>query len=257
MDQNPYAPPTSEYISPGVTGTGSPQPWDIGEVLQLGWDITKNNWPLLVTAMLISWFAPQAIVQIPNTIQFLGLVEPDPTLEALLAGGSVMVGVASNAFFLPGQLRIYLALSRGQSAELGLLFSGADCFFPILAMSILSWLGIVLGLSLCLVPGFILIVGWWFAQYFVVDQELGPIESMKASWNLTRGQRVNVFVLGLLSVMLYFFGISVCCVGALITLPMCFLASTIVYLRSTGQLSRSDPVAPGGSSATAAAGPSI
>ena len=244
MNQNPYAPPASEYIASGATAMGSPQPWDIGEVLQMGWDITKANWPLLVTAMLISQFAPHVVAQLPTVLQVLGVLEPDPVLDGALAGGSILIALVSNAFFLPGQLRIFLALSRGQSAELGLLFSGADRFFPILGLSVLTWLGTVLGMLLCFAPGIILMVAWWFGQYFVVDQALGPIKSISASWELTRGHRLNLFVLGLLSLLLYMSGALMCCVGSFVTLPMCFLASTVVYLRLTGQVSRDGPVAP-------------
>ena len=53
---NPYAPPGFDdggFIPPGGSGSsGAPQPWEIGEVLKISWEIIKRQ-PILVVVVVI------------------------------------------------------------------------------------------------------------------------------------------------------------------------------------------------------------
>src|SRR5262245_6487999 len=66
MEYNPYAAPTVEdpLLSPGAAGDGAPQPWEVGEVLGLGWEAVKRDWPVLVFAP----FLAMVIASIPSMV---------------------------------------------------------------------------------------------------------------------------------------------------------------------------------------------
>lgn len=52
---------------------------------------------------------------------------------------------------------------------------------------------IVLGLVLLIIPGLYLVGRLGLAPYIAIDQKLGPIKSIKASWNMTRNRALPVF----------------------------------------------------------------
>jgi hypothetical protein len=73
-----------------------------------------------------------------------------------------------------------------------------------------------------------------FASYYVVDKKLGPIESVKASWHLSRGRVWKLialtFVLGFISVA----GVLALFIGLLITIPISIVAQAFVYRALVG-----------------------
>jgi hypothetical protein len=86
----------------------------------------------------------------------------------------------------------YFLLKQFLAARGRLRESGAG-FWAFLGMSILSWLGIIVGLILLIVPGVILLVRWSAATGFLVGRGEGVIDSLSASWDATRGHSWPIF----------------------------------------------------------------
>jgi uncharacterized membrane protein len=63
---------------------------------------------------------------------------------------------------------------------------------------------------------------------------MGPIEAMKASWSATRGQKGEIFVLGIAAVGLSLLGMLMCCVGLLATSPILYVAMAVAFIRMSG-----------------------
>ena len=61
-------------------------------------------------------------------------------------------------------------------------------------MSILSWLGIVVGLLLVIVPGLILLVRWSAATGFVIGRRQSVVEALGSSWDATKGYSWAIFL---------------------------------------------------------------
>lgn len=110
--------------------------------------------------------------------------------ELLVAVASVVAG--------------YLLLSRYLAAR-GRLRDDSNRFWPYLGLAILSTIGIVLGLILLIVPGIMLMVRWSAASGFVIGEQLGITDSLKASWDATKGHGWAIF----LSALVMFVGILV------------------------------------------------
>jgi hypothetical protein len=70
-------------------------------------------------------------------------------------------------------------------------------FWPYVGMSILSAIGLVIGFLLLIVPGIILMVRWSAATGFLLSGREGVIDSLKASWETTRGNGLKIFLAGL------------------------------------------------------------
>lgn len=77
----------------------------------------------------------------------------------------------------------------------------ADCFgvgvaklLPVLALTLLWYLGVGLGWMLLLVPGLILMVMWSVAMPALVGEDLNVIASFGRSRELTKGSRIMIFL---------------------------------------------------------------
>jgi len=70
-------------------------------------------------------------------------------------------------------------------------------FWLYLGMTILSTIGLIIGFILLIIPGIILAVRWSAASGFLVSGREGVIDSLKASWEATRGNGLTIFLAGL------------------------------------------------------------
>jgi hypothetical protein len=76
----------------------------------------------------------------------------------------------------------------GRRASLGSCVSAAlKVLLPLIGLSIVSTLGMMLGLILLVVPGIILALGWSTAVPVKIVERAGVFESLSRSWALTSG----------------------------------------------------------------------
>jgi uncharacterized membrane protein len=68
-----------------------------------------------------------------------------------------------------------------------------------------------------------------YTTYLIVDKNLGPIEAIKKSWSVTRGNTWNLFFFGILLGLINILGMVCLLVGLFITIPLGMLATTFVY----------------------------
>lgn len=71
---------------------------------------------------------------------------------------------------------------------------------------------------------------WCLAPVLVMDRGMGPFAALKASSELTRGSRAQIFFLWLLNIPLTLAGLVACCVGLLVSVPV-FLSSQAALYR--------------------------
>lgn len=93
----------------------------------------------------------------------------------------------------------------GQAATLGQCLGAAgQRFIPLLMTTLLVALVTVVGFLMCVLPGLVLSLGLLVAiPVVMVERNLGVVDTLKRSWDLTDGYKVTLFVflilLGLLS----------------------------------------------------------
>ena len=73
------------------------------------------------------------------------------------------------------------------------LSRGIAVLLPIIGLSILMYLGVVIGFMLIIIPGIYLLVRWSAAIPVLVHERLGILASMKRSAELTKGSRWRIF----------------------------------------------------------------
>ena len=247
---NPYA-YTSPNQPPGMAMTpaaGAPQPWEIGEVISHAWAMFKPHWPTLVFTQLLTGILGGIPNYVPGVMLATHSVEPHSSAYWTIYGVCMSLAILLNAFFSGGMIKVWLSATRGQAPQFSDMFSGMGRFLPILAVLLLTILGVGLGYVLLVVPGIILALGLSFSQFFVVDQKLGPIDAMKASWKATSGHKGKIFLFGLVALLLFIGGYLACCIGVFVALPIVMVAWATIYTRITGTVGNAmqPPPPPGG-----------
>ncbi|MGA2968043.1 MAG: hypothetical protein ABSD69_02645 [Candidatus Levyibacteriota bacterium] len=96
-------------------------------------------------------------------------------------------------------------------------------------VALLSGLIVLGGFILLIIPGIFFAFRLKFAAYLVIDKNLGPVEALKKSWKITRGNVWNLFFLGILLFLINILGFICLIVGLFITIPLSMLATTFVY----------------------------
>lgn len=140
------------------------------------------------------------------------------------------------AFILGGMVDFALQVVRGGRPPLETVFNGSRYFAPMLIGQVLLTTVVALGLVLLIVPGIVVALGLFFWSYLVVDKQLGVVEAMTASWNLTMGHKMNLCGYAILSLLIALAGLSACCVGVLLgSVPILSIAAAVIYVRLCGE----------------------
>lgn len=129
-----------------------------------------------------------------------------------------------------GYVRMALTAYSGGMIKINDLYSGK---WPMLLQfaiaAVLTGIIVAVGIVLLIVPGIIAQVGLLFGAFFVVDKGMKGIDAMKASWNLTKGHRMDIFWAFLVLILLNFAGLLLVGLGLLVTVPVTALALTHLY----------------------------
>jgi uncharacterized membrane protein len=100
-------------------------------------------------------------------------------------------------------IRSAAAQARGERASFGeCLATGLGKVLPLFLLTILVSLGLFAGFILLIVPGIILLLMWCVASPALVVENLGPVEALGRSRELTKGYRWKVFGIFLLMLIL-------------------------------------------------------
>lgn len=232
---NPYAAPAAQAPGAGdVPVRGEPQPWDVGDAIKGGWEIYKAHWAPLTFGYFVVALVGGLPGQVAPMLTIAGTIDQGSSTYYAIHIPLSIVGWLIAEFFMAGFTRAVLRAVRTNDASFGDFFAAGERFLPYIAMSFLKTLGILLGILMLIVPGIIVGLGFANAPFFVIDQKLGPIESLKASWDVSEGQKGNLFVLGLAEFGLMLLGLLACCLGMFVAVPVMMLARAIVYTKMSG-----------------------
>jgi uncharacterized membrane protein len=213
----------------------------VSEVIDAAFEAFKANWVVLVFAHLVAGVLAAVPSFVPGILLFVGLVEVGSARYWVIYGACMTVVFTLDAFLYTGLWRISLDAARGERPEFSLLFTGGNRFPAMLGTFWLLFLVVGFGYACLVVPGVILGLGLWMSMLFVVDQEMGPIEAMKASWSATMGQKGRLSLFALFAFAMMIAGYIACFVGIIVVIPILSVASAILYLRLSGREAPSRP----------------
>lgn len=242
---NPYAAPAAPMApGGGVPVQGEPQPWEVGDAIKSGWEIYKAHWAPLTFGYFVVTLIGMVPQQVAPVLAEVGVLEEKSMVYYALHAPLLIVGWLTSEFLMAGFVRAALKALRTNNATFGDFFAAGGRFIPFLVMSSLRTAATLVGLLFLVVPGVIVSLGFANAPFYVMDQNLGPIAALKASWHSAEGQKGNLLLLLLAEVGLTLVGLAACCLGFFVVVPVVLLARAIVYTKMSG--TAPEPAAPPG-----------
>ncbi len=240
-DDNPFAPGATAG-SPFDEVDISPVPIEPEAVIRRCIDLIKAQPGLMIGACLLS-VVPSFFLSSVRFVFDVGTeAEAFELAEAVSLGivvGTWGLDFLVSTFLTLGLLRIFLHAVYGQPAHLSMLVGEVERYPAALATYVLVSLATTAGLVLLLVPGIIIAIAMAFAVHLQLDRNLGVLESLTASYELTDGHKGNLFgtmlliglVLGVLSC--FTFGLASTLTPPLLTLVSVVLYQSVTHLAET------------------------
>ena len=194
----------------------------------MAWHHTKRQFGPLLLVTAVAWV-------IPTTFAFFsfifGLFIPKEQVFLQVIYGLVagIISLVVNAILELGMINVQLRVIDGDEAKVSDLFSLSKLMFTYVMGNFCFNFMLFWGYLFFIVPGILISVVVQFYSYFIVDKEIGPIESIRASWIASRGTRLNIFLVVLLFHVLRFVGGLMFFIGLVPVNMLISLATTELY----------------------------
>lgn len=238
MSDNPFASPMASASHPPEYATSSsgsivPTQIEIGDVMSEAFRIFKSDMGLLIGAYVFVTVVTNGlnqVIEVSTGPLIDGLQEAGIGLVVLLHFASTALGI----FLGIGQTVLVLNIVAGRKANFSDLFSGGPYFWRVLGASILVSLMVMFGLLLLIVPGIILAL--MFGQFYnlIVDRNVGVMDSLSISKEITTGNKATLLVLGFVAVGISILGLLACCIGIIFAAPYIQVMVAVAYRKMAG-----------------------
>lgn len=189
------------------------------EAIKIGFDLFKKN--------IITFIKLGAVLFAINIVT--GILS---SLVEQQVFANLIVSIASTALSILvqiGMIKILLDLYDGKKLDFTQLYSMYPLALRYLGASILYGLMVVVGIVLLIVPGIYLAIKYQFYSFLIIDKNMGIMDSFKKSGEMTKGNMMNLFFLGLILVVINIIGALLFGIGLLVTIPTSTMAMVYVY----------------------------
>jgi len=197
------------------------------EAIKFGWEIANRKIKFFIPLLILVYGLPALFNSFSDSLK------KESFFASFLL--NVISSVISIIFGL-GLIKISLKLCDGEEARFSDLVSQYKLFFRYLFASFLYGLITLLGFVLLIVPGIILLIRLGFFDYLIVDKNSTIIESLKRSWEITRGNTWNLFLLYFLFALINILGVLALIFGLFWSIPTTMVAEAFVYRKLSSQL---------------------
>ncbi len=249
---NPYAAPQSSWTEQPTQGTAlseitpGSEPIDVGACVKRGFELTTRSFGnillvglvyvgITIAATLILGAMDSALGLGGTTTQTTWQPEAGEGLTSTFSQtrtASPLNAIISNVlsiFLTLGLVRIGLDLVSGKQISVGQLFGGGRHLLRAIGASILYGLMVGLGILLLIVPGIYLALRYGQFMTAIVDRDMGVMESLSYSSSITTNNRMNLFLLALMSLAIAIAGLLALCVGLFFAYPVILLGWMVAY----------------------------
>ena len=255
---NPYQSPSPYAPLPAAPmGAGEIRPTiiDAGDVMSRAWGIFKDQLWMCVGAFFVVWICDLAFGYMTGSI--LGLFIPQPTFpfqngnvppqqffvqmmqnypRQMVAGQlNGLINLLFTAWTFTGLNIVLLKVAHGKQASIGDLFSGGKYYVPMLVTMLIFKIMTSVGFLLLIVPGIIVYILFSQYAYLIIDRNMGIGDSLQMSLEITKGNRMTIFLICLISIGLAILGAFAFCIGVFFAMPLIYLIWVVAYLSMTGQ----------------------
>lgn len=195
-----------------------------GKALGYGWDRMKANGLIFFLTVIVIMLA-----QIP----FSGESNDEDIYNAtgaLLGLMSFAYAVLLAPLIAYGCDLVFLKGTRGDALETRMILSGFKNAINVILANILVYGLIFIGFIALIIPGIYIACRLVFTSYLVMDEDLDPVAAVQASWRMTKGKTLDVFLLGCLSVLIFIGGLILLVIGIIPALMWIKASFASLYL---------------------------
>ncbi|MBC7303820.1 MAG: hypothetical protein H5T78_23100 [Nocardia sp.] len=210
--------PSGGPQTPGYYHSGA-QALDIGRSLSYGWERFRANpgpWLGVTAVGVLIYLGFVAVVQI---------VEPTSPFSVLLLFLMVIVALW---LLQAAMVRGALYETDGYPPAFGSFFRFVNAG-NVLLTSLLAFAVTLLASTLCLLPGIVVGFLCMFSMHFVIDQDYGPVEAIKASAQLVLANLWAALLLAMTVTLVTIVGALLCGLGLFVAGPVSVIAVTYAY----------------------------
>lgn len=209
------------------------QTLSVKDCLSFGWKTFKSRPWIFVQAGVLLFLVNMGISLIQSMIEAGGEAGGQP-LETFALLVSAVAGIAAAFLISMGETAFFLkSHDRVEGADLKDLWHPQP-FWKFVGASLIAGAIVFVGILLLIVPGIIAGILFAFVGYVVIEEKLTPIAALKRSRDLTKGNRLKLFQMGLALVGINILGFVALFVGLLVTIPVSILAMAHAYRTLSG-----------------------
>lgn len=234
MSDERYAPPQAKLADEGSLSGGTGR-FDLGVAFREAWAATWANFGLLLGAGIVS-----TVLFVVSALTVVGLFLVAPVLawggirlvlnalDGRATFGDLWSGFSDYGRALVTMLVLFLLQSLIGALGQSLSTIGQAAEMPMLAM-----VGAVVNLAWTFLVTARLVFAWFYA----VDQGMGPVESLQASWDATSLQKANCAALIVMAIAIVMVGLLALIVGVIPAMMITYLMQVSAYRQMVGRRS--------------------
>lgn len=209
----------------------------IRDALMYGWEVFKKDLGFIIAVFAIMFglnVAFSFISPVYYNFENPSSMEMNWTMFAIIL---ILLGIS--VIIDAGITKIALNYTYNEQSNIGDLFSNARFAPRIFLAGIIYAIVVFAGIILLVVPGIILAIKLSQFKFFIVDKDMGIIDSFKLSWEVTKDAKLDLFLYGLALVGLSILAIIPLFLGFIVLVPVTWLAQAFIYrelVRNTPEL---------------------
>jgi hypothetical protein len=246
---NPYSAPKSAWEPPAEAGVAledivpGTEPIDVMGCVRRGVQLTSRYFGRIflvgLTYFAITFAVGFVLGLIDSALGWGGSSErgwsfdgANSTFVRFHESGSPFNVIVTNVvsiYLSLGVARIGLNLVSGKEFSVAMMFGEGRKLLRAIGASILYGAMVVVGLVLLIVPGIYLALRYGQFLNAIVDRDMGVLESLKYSSSITTNNRMNLFLLALLSIAIFIAGVLALVVGLIFAYPVIWLSWIVAY----------------------------
>jgi uncharacterized membrane protein len=251
--QGGYPPPPTGYGQPPGYPPGYPAPagsgYSVGAAFSWAFNkFSKNAVPLIVASLVYGL--------IVLAVQFLTSVISEAVSPADVSsysdsngfafsysvtsvGGAVVaiIGWLISAIVSAAIQSAYIGgiidIANGQQVSIGNFFR-PRLIGPVVIAGVLVYVITLVGFVLCIIPGFIASIMLMFTTVALIDRNLGAVEAIKTSFEVTKANFGSAFLTWLVVIACVVVGVLLCGIGLLVAIPVVALILIYAFRSLTG-----------------------
>ena len=100
------------------------------------------------------------------------------------------------------------------------------------AYSLILSIATFIGFIFFIIPGFYILITYGFGTFLIIDKNISFMDAARLSSVMTSGIKMQIFMLGIVSVGVLFLGMLALILGIFVALPVVFLAGVLLYVKA-------------------------